>query len=123
MQQKILVCGGRDYDDREQIFRVLDSAHLTNPVVLLIHGAAKGADTLAAEWARSRGVHCDAYPVNWEINGKGAGPIRNQRMLDVGKPHLVIAFPGGKGTADMIGRAEACDVPVVRVRRSIRGCP
>lgn len=45
-------------------------------------------------------------------NGKAAGPIRNQRMLDEGKPDLVVAFPGGRGTADMVRRAKAAGVPV-----------
>jgi len=49
MQQKIIVCGGRNYDDRDQLFRILDAAHLMNPIILLIHGDASGADTLAKE--------------------------------------------------------------------------
>lgn len=117
MQQMVLVCGGRDYDDREQLFRVLDAAHMSNPIILLMHGAAKGADTLAEEWARNSGVPCQAYHADWETHGKAAGPIRNQRMLDNGLPHMVIAFLGGKGTADMMRRAKAADVPVVRIRR------
>jgi hypothetical protein len=117
MQQRILVCGGRDYDDRDQLFRILDAAHLANPVILLIHGAARGADTLAADWALSRGILCQAYPADWAAHGNAAGPIRNRQMLEDGKPHLVIAFAGGKGTADMIRQAEAANVPVVRVRR------
>ena len=48
-------------------------------------------------------------------NGYRAGPIRNQEMLDKGKPDLVIAFPGGKGTADMVGRALRTGVFVYRV--------
>jgi hypothetical protein len=117
MQQRVIVCGGRDYDDRQQLFEILDAAHMANPIVLLIHGAAKGADTLAAIWAKDSGVPCQAFQANWEADGKSAGPIRNQRMLDIGLPHLVIAFPGGAGTADMVRRAEYRKVPVARVRR------
>lgn len=117
MQQRVLVCGGRDYKDREQLFRVLDAAHLANPIICLIHGAAQGADALATHWASGRGVPRNAYPPGWIEHGKAAGPIRNKQMLDEGKPHIVIAFPGGKGTANMIQQAEAAGVPVVRVRR------
>jgi hypothetical protein len=120
MQQRVLVCGGRDYDDRDQLFRILDAAHVANPIVCLIHGAARGADSLAADWALDRDVLCNAYPADWDRDGKAAGPIRNQRMLDEGKPHIVIAFPGGRGTADMIRRAEKADIPVVRVKPSAR---
>lgn len=119
MKQRVLVCGGRDYDDKESLTTVLDAAHHANPIECLIHGAARGADTLAADWALSHDVLCNAYPADWERDGKAAGPIRNQRMLDLGKPHMVIAFPGGKGTADMIRRAEAAKVPVVKVTAAL----
>lgn len=116
MRQVVLVCGGRDYDDRERLFDILDVAHAANPIKLLVHGGASGADDLAGQWARHRGVHWKAYPAYWQSEGKAAGPKRNQRMLDDAEPHLVIAFPGGKGTADMIQRANKAQVPVVTVR-------
>lgn len=117
MQQRVLVCGGRSYDDREQVFRILDAAHLANPIILLIHGSAPGADALAKDWAVRRDVLCKAYPADWTRHGRAAGPIRNQQMLDDGKPHMVVAFSGGKGTANMIKLAEAAGVPVAKVRR------
>jgi len=119
MKQRVLVCGGRDYDDRETLFNVLDVTHEANPIECLIHGAARGADTLAADWALDRDVLCNAYPADWDRDGKAAGPIRNQKMLDGGKPHLVIAFPGGRGTADMIRRAEKAGVPVAKVKAPV----
>lgn len=117
MQQRILVCGGRDYGNRERLFSILDVAHAANPIIDLIVGGAPGADSLAREWATERSVKLDLYPADWDRYGKAAGPIRNQQMLDEGKPHLVIAFPGGRGTADMVKRADAAGVPVARVKR------
>lgn len=119
MKQRVLVCGGRDYDDQGSLNTVLDAAHSANPIECLIHGDAPGADTLAKLWARNSGVFCQAYPANWKELGKSAGPIRNRRMLEDGKPHMVIAFPGGKGTADMIKQSEAAKVPVVKVTRAL----
>lgn len=119
MRQRVLVCGGRDYEDRGSLFKVLDAAHYYNPFECLIHGAARGADTLAGDWALARDVLCNAYPADWEKDGRSAGPVRNQRMLDQGKPDMVIAFPGGRGTADMIRRAEAAKVPVVRITKAL----
>lgn len=116
MQQTVLVCGGRDYDDEARLFSILDVAHAANPIKLLVHGGASGADDLAGRWARHAGVPWKGYPAYWRSEGKAAGPKRNQRMLDEAQPDLVIAFPGGAGTADMIKRAEAAYVPVVRVR-------
>lgn len=117
MQQIVLVCGGREYANKELLFDVLNVAHTANPIKLLVHGGASGADDLAGQWARHVGVRWKAYPAYWKEEGRAAGPKRNQRMLDEAEPHLVIAFPGGDGTADMIGRANKAGVPVVTVRR------
>lgn len=119
MEQRVLVCGGREYNDREQLFRVLDAAHFANPIVLLVHGGASGADDLAGRWARHIGVPWKAFPAAWKSEGRSAGPRRNKRMLDEAKPHLVIAFPGGSGTANMIQQAEAAGVSVVRIRQHV----
>jgi len=111
---RVLVCGGRDYNDRAVLWYRLDS--LGPPEVsAIISGMAPGADSLAAEWAKRFGFPLHAFPADWKKHGRAAGPIRNQRMLDEGKPDIVLAFPGGRGTADMIRRAEATGVKVVRV--------
>jgi hypothetical protein len=111
---KVLVCGGRDFSDWELVYRTLDNVHAKSPIKCVIHGAARGADSLAADWAHSRLVPARAFPADWKTDGRAAGPIRNQRMLVEGKPDSVIAFPGGRGTADMIKRAESAGLPVYR---------
>lgn len=110
---RVLVCGGRDYRDRPGVFDALNRAHAKRAICLVIHGAASGADSLGSAWARNRGIEEVPFPADW-TQGRAAGPIRNQRMLDDGKPDAVIAFPGGQGTADMVRRAEAAGVPVWR---------
>jgi hypothetical protein len=75
----------------------------------------RGADTLAVEWAKNRGVPFDVYVADWEGLGRKAGPIRNQRMLVEGKLDLVVAFPCGKGTASMITLARNAGVDVIMV--------
>lgn len=110
---RLLVCGGRDYDDGVTIFGVLDHLHAQLPAALIIHGAARGADTWAKSWARTRGVPHLPFPADWDQEGRAAGVLRNQRMLEEGKPDQVLAFPGGVGTADMVRRARAAGVPVV----------
>lgn len=108
---KILVCGGRDYTDREAVFAAFDRVHAKQPITLLIHGAARGADALADDWARARGVPREPHPADWAKHGRSAGPRRNWRMLEAG-PDGVVAFPGGRGTADMVRQARAAGVPV-----------
>ncbi len=111
---RLLVCGSRDYTDRERVWSVLDRVNAKRPLGVVIHGAARGADTLAGEWAEAREVEVWRFPAKWGEDGRGAGHLRNQRMLDVGKPEGVVAFAGGSGTADMVARAEAAGVTVMR---------
>ncbi len=108
---RVLVCGGRDFDDYPTVARWLGSLHPRPSVI--IHGAAKGADTLAAKWAVMSDTPIMRFPADWQRDGKAAGPIRNARMLAEGKPDLVVAFPGGRGTADMVAKARKAGVPVI----------
>lgn len=111
--ERILVCGGRDYADQAMLFGVLDMAAEKGPINAIIQGdCPKGADKLARMWALSRNEHLERFPADWDAHGKAAGPIRNQQMLDEGRPTKVFAFPGGRGTADMVRRAKAAGVPV-----------
>lgn len=117
---RVLVCGSRDYANVEHLRCVLDAFHDTTPISLLIEGEAPGADTLAREWAESRGIEVAKYPAQW---GKyypraRAGPIRNRQMLKEGQPEHVIAFPKGRlsdsqGTKDMVNIAQRAGVPTV----------
>lgn len=80
---------------------------------VLIHGDARGADRIADEWAKEALVEIEKYPADWKKHGKAAGPIRNRQMLKKGRPDYVIAFPGGKGTADMVDIAKKAGVEVL----------
>lgn len=111
---RILVCGGRNYSDRRKVYRALDHLHAERGISCVIHGAAPGADALADDWARERGISVEPYAANWKRLGAMAGPKRNQEMLDYGKPDAAVAFPGGTGTADMCRRAEAAGLKIWR---------
>ena len=112
---RILLCGGRDYSDPARLYAVLDSIHRDHVVGEVIHGAARGADSLGATWAKARGIPERAYPADWSKHGKSAGFRRNELMLADGKPDLVVAFPGGKGTAHMVGLAQTAGIPVRKI--------
>ena len=109
---RVLVCGGRDYVDKSRVFAVLDATHDLLGVTLIIQGGARGADRLARAWAEWRGVPCDEYEADWDRHGKRAGFLRNRDMLVEGQPDFVIAFPGGRGTADMVRQSRAAGVNV-----------
>ena len=114
---RALVCGGRDYCEGARLWAALDEAGIT----FLIVGydpndeQFQGADQLAYEWAQMRGIPGQCFPAQWKKFGRAAGPIRNQKMLDRGKPEIVYAAPGGVGTADMTARARAAGVEVVEI--------
>jgi hypothetical protein len=112
---RVVVFGGRAYADRETLFLVLDQHHARREFSVLIEGEAPGADTLSREWAESRAVDVEPFPADWKKHGRAAGPIRNQQMIDQGRPDLGIAFPGGRGTADMTKRLRVAGIPVIEV--------
>jgi hypothetical protein len=114
---KVLVCGSRHWGDREAIEVMLkwleDIGYTT-----VIHGCCGGADTLAGEIALELRMRVEEYPAQWETHGIAAGPIRNKRMLEKGKPSLVLAFhddiaDSKGGTKDMIGRTFDANVDFV----------
>lgn len=110
-----LICGGRDFTDMEMFRAAIgDIMTLRGCPDRVIHGAARGADMLADEWARSLALDVTAVPADWERHGKAAGPIRNQEMLAM-NPHAVVAFPGGRGTANMVGLAKAARAAGVEI--------
>lgn len=108
---RVLVCGSRHYRDQERINRELS---VIGNISEIVHGGARGADTCAETFARDRGLPYSRFDANWELYGRAAGPIRNRRMLEEGKPDLVVAFlaPHSRGTKNMIEQAEKAGVPV-----------
>jgi hypothetical protein len=111
----ILACGSRNYTNYEEIRLVLRGRQFEFPEPLrLIHGAARGADTLAARAAVDLGYEqVEAFPADWEHEGKRAGILRNLQMLDE-NPDLVIAFGEGRGTSHTVGEALRRGIPVRR---------
>lgn len=122
---RVLICGGRHLSTTEVVNYLLQYAQsdITErlgskawPVTLVIHGGANGADEGAWRWANIENITAHVYRADWKKHGKAAGPIRNRAMLEKGKPDLVIAFPGGNGTKNMVVQAEEAGVPVIRIK-------
>jgi predicted Rossmann-fold nucleotide-binding protein len=112
---RVLVCGGRDYKNRSRVFEALDRLMAEHGPLTIIEGGAVGADTLAGEWTcMQRSCQLVTEHANWEKHRRPAAPIRNQ-MIDDHKPDLVIAFPGGRGTADMVLKARSAGIEVIEV--------
>lgn len=128
---KWIVCGGRRYSDENRIYQILDAARERLGLSYLIEGGASGADELAKSWRLHRGVDGVSVPAEWnriyvdgvvpkkrsngELYNAAAGGQRNQKMIDTYNPVGLIAFPGGPGTRDMVRRAEAASLRVIKV--------
>jgi len=125
---RVLVCGSRTFEDQDLLNRTLDGLLTKGESHTIIHGMARGADTMAENYARSRGYPLLEYPALWNTYGRAAGIIRNTEMLTEGKPELVVAFLGrvaqkefesglsdskySRGTKNMIDQATTSGVPV-----------
>ena len=77
---------------------------------------------MAGRYARENDIPCRDFPAEWQRYGRSAGYRRNQRMLDERKPDLVVAFPGGRGTENMvkISRQQGFDVNIIDHRGNPR---
>lgn len=135
---RILVCGGRSFghvvrtkgDPKDEppetqlrlqeytfaygcLHEIVDP-HGSNDVVI-ISGGATGADRVAATFAEVNFYAYEEYPADWKQYGKRAGYLRNVQMLQEGRPDLVVAFPGGRGTAMMVDLARKANVKVIEM--------
>lgn len=116
----VLVAGGRNFSNKEQVFRVLDvvlswskDGHVT-----IVTGDSGNADHFAMLWAIERGEKHREFPVakdkataqaigavfDWETHGKSAGPYRNQHMIETTNPDQGVIFDGEDGTLDTLTR-------------------
>ena len=130
---RICVTGGRDLTNVNLVDEAMDWVHASvltkhgiGTRVKLAHGGASGADELCRDWANRcfGATNVRQFNAYWDANGPGAGPIRNATMLDEFKPHVLIAFPGGDGTADCVKKARARGIPVrdgVELAKKARG--
>ena len=114
--QTWLICGGRKFHDETMFNNAMsDLVRLRGMPSRVVHGGAPGADSLAADWGWRHALDVVGVAAQWKAHGRAAGPMRNQRMLDIYKPSFVIAFPGGRGTADMVRRAREAKIDVAEI--------
>lgn len=112
---RVIITGGRDYDNVDHIYNVLQKIHDATPITCIVHGACKtGVDNIADDWAKQHGIKREPHPADWPNHGLAAGPIRNEQMAIAGAD-LCIAFPGNRGTTNMINNAKRYQIRVLRV--------
>lgn len=112
---KAIICGGRDFTNWMAALPELDKIHSKTPITLVIQGGATGADHIAKVWAEDRKIPMVEHKARWRELGKRAGSVRNTFMLEHERPDIVIAMPGGYGTAHMKRISRDADVEVVEI--------
>ncbi|MCZ8100601.1 MAG: SLOG family protein [Burkholderiales bacterium] len=132
-----IICGGRSYGivpkncpsedytryqkqalrERERLSQILREAAARLGVTKMVMGDQTGADSLASRWCEGNGMAFQVYAAEWEVHGSRAGPIRNLRMIkeEVPMPTICIAFPGSRGTRDMVAKADGHFMRVIKV--------
>lgn len=114
------MCGGRHYSDALTLGSWLGGIQRDHGITEIIEGGATGADFLARRFGDFKNIPVRTFDADWKKHGTAAGPIRNRQMLEEGKPDLVVAFPGGRGTANMIEQARAAGVKVLEIKTAIQ---
>lgn len=113
---RVVVTGGRYYDRAEFMWQVLTEIHQNDPITIVAHGSCPygGADEHAETWAKNNEIPYVGLPAKFitGTHGRAEGPLRNQRLLDVVKPHLVLAFGGNRGTSNCIKEAKKRGIEV-----------
>lgn len=117
---RVIICGGRNYDDADAIRRALDGLHRQSAITVLIHGSLPALGGPAEAWARDHEVDVIRYPANWSKLGKLAETRRNSFMLADSRADVVLAFPGGRHTADLVRTARESGMGVVVIAPSER---
>ncbi len=109
----IVVTGGRAYKDVLKFDSILNQFRINT---IFVGDCPTGADLFARTYARMKDIHFITFNADWDKHGKAAGPIRNKQMLEAaGKDTLVIAFPGGRGTANTVNTAKELGMMVLQV--------
>jgi hypothetical protein len=120
---RIMVTGSRNHTDRNKIRNALEVEYLQETAIfgrgiVVVHGGASGADSIADAWAKEqkakgRRVEVEVHPANWKHHGRAAGPMRNQHMVNLGA-NVVLAFPIGKspGTRHAMNAARIAGIKV-----------
>lgn len=118
---RVIVCGGRDFQDKDFCFRKLDEIISPLKNIEIVSGNAKGADAFGEEYALKKGLKLSIFKADWKKYGRAAGPIRNREMYHYAlEDHpMIIAFWDGvsKGTKNMIDVApkNGADIHIVKI--------
>jgi hypothetical protein len=109
---KLIVAGGRKFNDKARVFRLLNKIHAEHPDLEIVSGLAKGPDTFGKKWAEANGIKCYEFPAQWNKYGKRAGYLRNEEMAKFAGAVLLFWDKISKGTMHMRDLGYKHNLPV-----------
>jgi len=110
---KLIVAGSRGITDYDVVKDAIDGLIAQGvAITTIIAGASLGVDCLASRYAQEHGIENIRVPAEWKLYHKGAGPVRNRKMAEMGDALLAIWDGSSSGTRYMIICARNKDLPV-----------
>ncbi|OBS09161.1 hypothetical protein Thpro_021489 [Acidihalobacter prosperus] len=111
------MAGGAADNAHSRVYHALYTVHERWPIACVIHAGRSEVDRLAQAWAEQQGIATEVFAADWRRRGFAAGPDCHRRMFELGRPDFLVAFPGGRGTPDLVERARTQGLPVLDLRR------
>ena len=117
---KVAIVGDRNFLDYSYFKKVIDLYKDVWGISFIVSGGARGVDTLAERYAKENEISYTAFVAEWSKYGKGAGPIRNQKIIE--NCDVVIAFlvETSKGTKNSVELAKKLNKPILIINLSDR---
>ena len=126
----ILVCGGKDYEDYEEVFAKLgqvcdqhklweggyDRNKSNKANCRVIAAASTPVDLWANSWANTYDATGQVFNLDPQYGVSAAG-VRNAEMIEA-RPDLVVCFGQDSNTADVLGRAYKARIAVQKFKQS-----
>ena len=109
----VAIAGGEDVTDPAAVIARRDNARAKYADMVLVHGGGPGVERIAARWAERNGVHQIVCKPDWNKHGRAAPFRRNDELLNL-LPKGVIAFPGSGITDNLVDKARALGIPVLK---------
>ena len=108
---RVIVAGGRD---AQPAYELVVSAIAESGIEIteLVHGAARGIDSAAGEWAERNKIPIKVFPADWSQHGRAAGPIRNRQMAEYADALIAVWDGNSRGTKNMIETAQTLELQV-----------
>ena len=110
---KVIIAGGRDFNDYELLKKKCDYylSNLDTDEIIIVSGAARGADSLGEKYANEKNYKIDSHPADWNKYGKSAGYRRNKEMVDIASAAICFWDGKSKGTKHTIDLCKEKRIP------------